>query len=197
MVEYDEEEEEYEDAEYEYEDDEDEADEKRPAAIGENRSVAEKLTLAVLIALSIAGVAIADFSTRFGLQYWLCMVPVFALASVFVSWKGERAAGSSMLRILGWQIMHWAPLALAIYLVFFLEQAGRLNREDAGLVSLLLLTVTTLSAGVHFDWRLLVVGLLLGVTTACVAFVEEFVWILLIAGVVAGGAVYLWPRRKN
>jgi hypothetical protein len=196
MVEYDEEEEEYENDEYA--DDEEEAEDgEGPSATSENRSVAEKLTLAVLIALSITGVAIADFSTRFGLQYWLCMVPVFGLTSVFVSWKGERSEGSSVFRILGWQIMHWTPLALAIYLVFFLEQAGRLNREDAGLVSLLLLTVTTLSAGVHFDWRLLVVGLLLGVTTACVAFVEEFVWILLIAGVVAGGAVYLWPRRKN
>jgi hypothetical protein len=190
MVEYDDEEKDYEDAEYEEES-------AVATSGGANRILAEKLILVVLIVLSIGGVAISDFSTGFGLKYWLAVVPAFTLASIFVSWKGERARGLSVLRILSWQIMHWLPMALAIYLVFFLEDSGQLNREDAGLVSLLLLTVTTLSAGVHFDWRIFVVGLLLGVVTACVAFVEEFVWVLVVAALIAGVVLYFWPRRKD
>lgn len=205
MVEYDEEdaefeeyeEEEYEDEEYDEYDDDEEYEEEEDAG-GDGRYLIEKILLALLIGLSIGGVAVADYSAENGLKYWLAVVPVFALASAFVSWKGARRDGLSVVRILGRQLFHWTPLALAIYLVFFLEQAGRLNREDAGLVSLLLLTVATLLAGVHFDWRLFVVGVLLGITTACVSIVEEFVWwILIVAGVVAAGVLYFWPRRRG
>jgi hypothetical protein len=200
MVEYDEEDAEYEEYdEYEDEEYEDEEDyDEEEAAGGEGRHLVEKILLALLIGLSVGGVAVADYSAANGLKYWLAVVPVFALASTFVSWKGARADGVSVLQILGRQLFHWTPLALAIYFVFFLEQAGRLNRDDAGLVSLLLLTVSTLLAGVHFDWRIFVVGALLGVTTACVSIVEEFLWwILAGAAVVAAAAVYLWPRRRS
>ena len=200
MVEYEDEDEEFEEYE-EYEDEEyedDEEYEEEDEDGGDAPHLIEKILLALLIGLSIGGVAVADYSAENGLKYWLAVVPVFALASVFVSWKGARAQGLSVVRIIGRQLFHWAPLALAIYLVFFLEQAGRLNREDAGLVSLLLLTVSTLLAGVHFDWRLFVVGVLLGITTACVSIVEEFVWwILIVAAIVAAGVVYFWPRRRG
>ena len=202
MVDYEEDEEEYEEYEDEesdeYEDEEDADYEEYDEEPGGGRYVFEKLLLALLIGLSVGGVAVADFSAENGLFYWLGVVPVFALASLIVGWRRERADGRTVPRIVGRQIFHWAPLALAIYLVFFLEQAGRLNRDDAGLVSLMLLTVATLTAGVHFDWRLFVVGGLLAVTTACVAIVEEYLWWILIgAALVSAGAIYFWPRRGD
>jgi hypothetical protein len=157
----------------------------------------ERLVFAVLLALSIGGIAIADFSVRFGLHYWLVMVPIFAAASLYTGWTRARDRGESIHQILWRQTLHWLALALAVYLVFMLEQTGRLNREDAGLVALLALALTTLLAGVHFDWRLVLLGGLLGVTAACAAFVEEFFWILLIPAVVAGGIAFFWRGRRD
>ena len=160
------------------------------------RLPSEKIVFAGLLVLSIGGIAIADFSVRFGLYYWLVMVPIFAGASLFTGWTRARDRGESIHQILWRQALHWLALALAVYLVFMLEQTGRLNREDAGLVALLALSLTTLLAGVHFDWRLMLLGGLLGVTAACAAFVEEFFWILLLPAVVAGGiALFWWGRR--
>ena len=107
---------------------------------------------------------------------------IFAGAILFTGWTRARDRGQSIHQILWRQALHWLALALAVYLVFMLEQTGRLNREDAGLVALLALSLTTLLAGVHFDWRLMLLGGVLGVTAACAAFVEEFFWILLIVG---------------
>jgi hypothetical protein len=125
------------------------------------------------------------------------MVPIFAGASLFTGWTRARDRGQSIHQILWRQALHWLALALAVYLVFMLEQTGRLNREDAGLVALLALSLTTLLAGVHFDWRLMLLGGVLGVTAACAAFVEEFFWILLLPAVVAGGITLFWWGRRD
>ena len=168
------------------------------AGVGEARWLpSEKLVFGILLALSVVGIAIADFSVRYGLTYWLVMVPVFAAASLYTGWTRARERGERIHQILGRQALHWSALALAVYLVFMLQQTGRLNREDAGLVTLLALALTTLLAGVHFDWRLVLLGGLLGVTAACAAFVEEFFWILLIPAVLAGAIALFWRGRRD
>jgi hypothetical protein len=91
-------------------------------------------------------------------------------------------------------MLHWSVLILAIYLLYLLQQTGRLNRDDAGLVALLCLAITTFLAGVHFDWRLGVLGVILGAAAACAALIEEFFWILLIPALLAGVVVVLWRR---
>jgi hypothetical protein len=157
----------------------------------------EEITLGALVILSIGGIAVADFSSKYGLRYWFAMVPLFAGASILIGWSRARRQGETTLGILGRQALHWSVLPLAVYLVYLLEQTGRLNRDDAGLVALLALAVTTFLAGVHFDWRLGVLGALLGVTAACAALIEEFFWILLIPALIAAAITVLWHRRSN
>lgn len=164
---------------------------------GKRRLSAEEVPFIALLALSIGGMAVADFSASSGLTYWLVMIPLFGALSLHSGWVRSRARGENIGHVLLRQLLHWGALALAVYLIYLLEQTGRLNREDAGLVALLSLSLATVLAGVHFDWRLAVLGVLLAVATACAALVEEFFWILLIPAVVAGAAVILWQRRKS
>ena len=155
----------------------------------------EELIFAGLLLLSMGGTAIADFSSRGGLNYWLAMVPIFAAASIFIGWSRARAGGQSVASLLLNQVLHWTALALAVYLVYMLQQTGRLNRDDAGLVALLALALTTVLAGVHFDWRLLVLGGLLAVIAVCTAFVEEFFWMLVIPTLLVGTGLFIWQRH--
>ncbi len=164
-----------------------------PAATHRNR--AEEIGFGAVLLLTLGGLAIADFSASRGLDYWLMMVPIFAAVSVYTGWKRASGQGQAVGWVMARQLLHWGALALAFYLIFLLERTGRLNREDAGLVAMLTLALTTLLAGVHFDWRLAVLGVLVGVAAACAALVEEFFWVLLIPAVLVGVAVILWQRR--
>jgi hypothetical protein len=157
----------------------------------------EEIAFITLLALAIGGVAVADFSARSGLSYWLVVIPLFGAVSVYSGWRRARAGGENIAAVLFSQLLHWGALILAVYLIYLLERTGRLNREDAGLVALLSLSLTTVLAGIHFDWRLAVLGILLAIGTACAALVEEFFWILLIPAVVAGVVVVVWQRRKS
>ena len=141
----------------------------------------EEAFLAVLATLSIVGIAIADYSARDSLIYWLWMVPVFAGVSIYAGWERARRHGQGLGTILRGHVLHWIALPPAAYLVYVLEESGRINREAAGLVVLLTLAITTFLAGVHFDWRLAALGVLLGAAVACAAFVEEFFWALMLA----------------
>ena len=146
--------------------------------------------------LAIGGMAVTDYSARSGLSYWLVVIPLFGAVSVFSGWRRARAGGQNVSAVLLSQLLHWGTLVLAVYLIYLLESTGRLNREDAGLVALLSLSLTTVLAGIHFDRRLAVLGILLAIGTACAALVEEFFWMLLIPTVLAG-VVVVWLQRRQ
>jgi hypothetical protein len=165
-----------------------------PATATGRPARAEEIVLVALVVLSIAGIAVIDFSARYGLWYWLAMVPVFGGASIASGWS--RARGSrSLSRVLRAQLLHWVGLLLAVYLVYLLQATGRLNSEDAGVVALLALSLTTFLAGVHFDWRFCVLGAVLGLAVACAALIHDFFWILLVVVVLAGAGLLVWRRR--
>lgn len=155
-----------------------------------------ELLLALLVLASIGGIAVSDFTVTYGLRYWAAMVPLFGAVSLFGSWSRTRARGHSATDILRRQILHWLTLLLAMVLIYVLQTTGRMNDEDAGLVAMLALSITTFLAGVHFDWRFSVVGILLGATVVFAAFMEEYFWVLLVPAVLAGVTVVFWRRTR-
>jgi 4-amino-4-deoxy-L-arabinose transferase-like glycosyltransferase len=166
-----------------------------PARPRRRRLEVEEIVVAVLLGLSIIGIGITDFARGQGLRYWLGMVPIFAAASIFASWKRTRSRGGRVTVTLLQQVLHWGALALAVCLVYVFARTGRINNADAGLVALLALALTTFLAGVHFDWRLAVLGAVLGAAAACAALLEQFFWILLLPALAAGAVAVLWRRR--
>jgi hypothetical protein len=155
----------------------------------------EEFLLGGLAVLSMVGIAIADFSANFSFRYWIAMVPVFAGVSLFAGWSRARTRGQSVAAILRAQLLHWSVMPVAVYLVYLLQSTGRLNREDAGLVALLSLALTTFLAGVHFDWRLSVIGVVMAAGAILAALVEEFFWIFLLLALPVI-AVLVWRKRS-
>lgn len=156
---------------------------------------AEDWSLVALVLLSFVGFVVSAFSTRGSFQYWLVIAPLFALVSIFAAWTRERRRGQSAQEILKLQVLHWLVLPVSVYLIYRLEMSGRLDAGDAGVVALLAIAITTFLAGVHFDWRLGLVGVALGIGAFGAALVEEYFWLIGLAAVVAGGIVF-WFRRK-
>lgn len=156
----------------------------------------EEAILLTLMALSAVGIGITNFMPVRSFWFWVAMVPVFGAVSIFTGWTKARRRGEGVSRIVRIQILHWVGLLAAILLIYLLfEPAGRINNNQLALLSLLALALTTFLAGVHFDWRFMVVGIVLGACVAGAAFVEQFLWMIAIPIVVAIALLIFWWKR--
>ena len=148
-----------------------------------------RIVFILLVALSTVGIGVMDFSAKFALWYWLAMAPIFAGASLTLAWKTAHEHDSTAGHHIRRQLLHWLVLVVALLLVFLMQRYSQMAPASAGLISLLLLAVTCLLAGVHFEWRMAVLGGILILTFVAGVFVESFFWILLVPAIV--GAVML------
>lgn len=133
-----------------------------------------------LVVLSGIGIGVTSLSPKSGFQYWLAMVPLFGAVSAFLAWVRSRARGDSPMGALRAELFHWLGAFAAIWLVFLLQTAHQLQYDSLGLVALTTLALSTFLAGVHGDWRLCGVGLLLGGIVVAGAFVQQFAWVVLV-----------------
>ncbi len=143
-----------------------------------------RMVFIALVVLSIVGIAVMDFSEKFALWYWLCMGPIFAGASLTLAWKTAHQRDSSAGVHIRRQLLHWLVLEVALLLIFLMQRFDHLQPGPSGLVALLLLAVTCLLAGVHFEWRMAILGSILALTFVGAVFVESFFWILLIPAII-------------
>jgi hypothetical protein len=144
----------------------------------------------LLIVLSIIGVGVTDFSPAVSHWYWLAMVFVFGLGCILIEWEQAKGEGQGKLVIIRKQLLQWVGLLLAVQLVYLLLHAGRLDNENTGLVILLLLALTVFVSGVHVQWRLCVVGVLLGLALIMATYLEEFIWLIMILMAVVAVFIY-------
>lgn len=149
----------------------------------------------VLVALSIIGLGLTNFATKDAEWYWLLVIPIFALAGVRV-WEKKGFTLKGSWGLLRDQIFHWLGFLAAVQIMYLMIQAGTLDRTAAGLVSLVLLALTSYLAGIHFDRMFLIVALLLAVAAVMATYVDEYMWIVLaILGLVIGAM--LLTRRSH
>ena len=155
------------------------------------------ITLVVLGVLSAVGIGVTDVSPRHGLWYWMAMAPIFGGANIYFAWSRTQKAGAKGSMLIWNQVIHWMGFLAAIFLVYLLNSTGRMNSADAGLVALLVLALATFLAGVHGDWRFYIMGVLLGAAVAGAAFLEEFLWMMLLPLMAAIIIAVIWFVRKK
>lgn len=166
-----------------------------------DKSFAKKIGIAeailiTLMALTAIGIGITNFMPVRSFWFWAAMAPVFGAVSIYLGWSKARQRGEGFSRIIRVQLLHWAGLLAAIILIFYLfEPTGRITNNQLALTTLLALALTTFLAGVHFDWRFMLVGIVLGVSVAGAAVVEEFLWMIAIPIVVALALIIFWWKR--
>jgi len=150
-----------------------------------------------LIALSTIGIGITNFWPVESFWFWAAMVPVFGLTSIFIGWSKARRRGAGVARIIRLQVLHWLGLLAGLFLIYYLlNPTGRIDYNQLALITLLALSLTTFLAGVHFDWRFMVVGIVLGASVAGAAFMEQFIWVIIIPIIAAIGLIVFWWQRK-
>ena len=151
-----------------------------------------EIVIIVLIGLSTIGIGITDYSPAKSYKYWAAMVPIFCGACLILEWSRVRGKGLKWTTILRTQLLHWAGLLVAVRLVFEMLHKGRLDNENTGLVILLLLALSVFMACIHLGWRLCLVGGFLGVALVAATYLETYVWVLVIIGLVVLAIALLW-----
>ena len=85
---------------------------------------------------------------------------------------------------------------MAIELVYIFISTGRLTNADTGLLNGTILALGTFTSGVHANWRLLI-GAALGLGTAAVAYVEQYLWVLFAVALLALGIIIAVARLRG
>jgi len=83
-----------------------------------------------------------------------------------------------------------------VWLIYALQVFGRLTNEGAGSASLIVLALAAFLAGVYSDWRLSILGVILGVASVGFAYVESVALIIVPLLAVALIALVLYIRRS-
>lgn len=145
---------------------------------------AENSVFTLLILLSLGGIFITDFSADDGYGYWLLMVFVFCLLSIFVSWLQTKRQDLEFGTILKTQGMHWFHTIIVVGAASLLNKSGQLQGLSADLVILLILGLSTMLDGYHIGWQFSLLGLFLIGCTIIIGYVDPFMWACAVLAVV-------------
>jgi hypothetical protein len=154
--------------------------------------------LIALMTLAVVGIGITYFSPQKSYRYWITMVPVFGGFCLSIEWSRLAGKGQEKWAIVRDQLYHWFATLVAVLLVYLLSSAGKLNTQDTSLIILLLLALSTFLAGIQIGWRLYLIGFFLGVIIVMTAYLKDYLWVLILLGILAILAyVYLRSRRRQ
>ncbi|RAI04185.1 hypothetical protein DLJ53_06980 [Acuticoccus sediminis] len=159
-------------------------------------AIVEIVVSIILIGLAFAAIAAADVSPGSTDSAWFFLVGAYALAAfVFDRLHGGYSLTnwSSALPI----AFHWIGVLGAVVLVHVYESAGRFDNVETGLGCGLALALGAFTAGVHGNWRMTFIGTALGLATAAVAVLEEYMWVLFVLAVAAIVLMILVERLRR
>jgi hypothetical protein len=154
-----------------------------------------EIILILLVLLSGGGVIVSDYAPESGYRYWVWMTPVFGLVSIVAAWSRAQRLGLPVGNIVPQQAVHWLGVLGAVAIIYVLQAYGRLTNEGAGSAVLIVLALAAFLAGVYTDWRLSVLGIILGLAVVAFAWVESAALIIVPVLLVAVVALVLVMRR--
>ena len=156
----------------------------------------EEIVLVLLVVLSGVGVVVNDYASReTAFRLWMWMTPVFGIVSTIAAWGRAQRRGEPVGAIVPTQVVHWLGVLGAVLLIYVLQAYGRMASEAAGSAVLVVLALATFLAGVYSDWRLSVLGIVLGVTVVGFAYVERVALVVVPVLLIAIIGLVVYMRR--
>ncbi len=139
----------------------------------------------IMVVLALIGVGLITARSTKAREYWVVLVPVYGLLCIVTAWLRSRHDATFGLGMVGRQLLHWLGVGGAVALDFYVRGTGDETSIATGFNALLLLAVGCFLAGVHFEWLFMPVGLLLGLTLICAVKAQQYLWLILVIGVLA------------
>jgi hypothetical protein len=152
----------------------------------------EETVFIVMMLLSLLGIVITDFSQHDGYGYWMFMVLVFGILSIFVSWLQAKTRQSDIREIVRIQSLHWLQTLLIVGASSLLNKSGDISEISASLVILLMLALATMLDGMRIGWQFSLLGFFLAACALIVAYVDAFIWACSALALLVVAATLLW-----
>ncbi len=157
--------------------------------------------LVIMLALALVGMGMTQASETGAWEYWLFVVFVYAGLGIWRGARSAKLAGKSVGRSLIREVSHWGMLLCFLAVLLLLERNEIINRESASYFALMLLALSCCMAGVHIDWLLMVVGIVLTIMLVALATLEQFtavLWIFMVlVACLAAAFFYVQSKRGN
>jgi hypothetical protein len=130
-----------------------------------------------ILGIAFAAIAATDVAAAGSLLYWSVLVLLVAIAALANS---RLHGGRSVMdyRAALPVLFHWLAVLVVIHLLFVLVSTGRMANADIGLTCGFILALGAVVDGIHGNWRMIVLGLALGLLTVGMAVVEQYLWVL-------------------
>lgn len=159
-----------------------------------------KLRVGILVAMlviALAGMGFSQASETGAWEYWLFVVITYATLSLWRSSRIAKQSGQSIRKSIVRELAHWGTLVGFLAVLLLLERRDVVDRESSSYFALMLLALSCVMAGVHIDWLLLVVGIVLTIMLVAMATLEQFfLWITMVL-VACLAAAFFFVKSKR
>ncbi len=161
-----------------------------------------KIQLGVLCAmllLALFGMGLSQASEKGAWEYWLFVVIVYAALGLWRSTRRAKQQGQTVRALIGRELAHWGVLLAFLAVLLLLERQEIVDRQSASDFALMMLALTCCLAGVHFDWLLMIVGVVLTVMVVAMATLEQYsvvLWVIMTL-VTIGAAAFFYFKHKD
>ncbi len=161
-----------------------------------NKRFIQEVILFIVFALSLIGMGITDFSPADSHLYWVVMIILLAITGIGLGWSKEDYQGK-IFELIVRELIHWGATLITVLGVYLLLQTGRLNYESTGLIIELILGLSLFLDGRNLGWRISLLGILVGFTAIVAAYVEEYIWVVLLVSLCLWVMVYYLEKRRH
>jgi len=158
-----------------------------------------ELPYLALVILGLLGVSWTSVSSVPSTTYWVMLTPVAAFICIAAGWSGASARGERA-RMITTQVLQWAAVLAAMWLVNVSDMRRLLNVDAKALILLTLIALGVFISGLYLRaWKLCAVAAFLAVAVPIVAWVERAALLLLIiaGGLIALGFAGWWAQGRE
>jgi len=144
--------------------------------------------------LSLLGAYIGYSYRHTSHDYWFVMIFLFTAIAIAPDYYQFKQHGDNHKALID-RLLHWSGGLCAGIVIYAYHNSGRIFHEEAGLIVLLILALTTYLDGIKRGWRCIFAGLFLGLVTVCVAYFDSYIWQL--SALAAAAVVYSHYRQSD
>jgi len=154
-----------------------------------------QLPYALLLFLTLAGVAYWSFANSPITGYWMFLAMLSAVVCVLTGWP-QAEDRETRFRLLWTQALHWLTVLVGMNILLLPNVAEMANADATGQGILLVLAVGTSLAAIHIpSWQLGVLGVVMLTSVPALAWLEESALFLMLGTLVVGGiGAFVWSR---
>ena len=157
-------------------------------------SVTLKVRLSValiMLMLGFIGVVFTDISKEGAWNYWRYVAVVYAILSLCLNRHLKTQGWKTTILTVWHEIAHWIGLIVATMIVSYFVHVGLLGRFEASVMTLLLLALATYLAGIYIESTMLIVGIMLGIFAIGIAFLDAYLYNILLPLTLLVGIILL------